>query len=280
MFSSCQHRRLGGDAVLLDGHYLRLDACDSLGLRHGAYEPYERRLLESLIVSGTTVIDVGANIGLYTLLFARAVGDRGRVYAFEPEPENLRLLAHNLRTNGCGNVTIVPRAVASSTGTATLFLSTDNRGDHRLFDPGDGRRSMLVPTVALDEWFAGHAGAIALVKMDVQGAEMHALAGMRTLLERHTETWLALEYWPAGLRRAGASGEALLDALEALDRLVFRIDEEQQAVVPLRREWLAHKVTEAKGNHTNLLVTPRWAAEVHHGGRAGLSSVPRGPRDS
>lgn len=256
--SSCRPRRLGGDAVLIDGHYLHLDACDSLDLRHGAYEPYERRLLESLIAPGTTVVDVGANIGLYTLLFARAVGDQGRVYAFEPEPDNLRLLAHNLRTNGCGNVTIVPKAVAARAGTATLFLSAENRGDHRLFDPGDGRRSMPVPTVALDEWFAGYADPIALVKIDIQGAEVEALAGMGALLERHPETWIALEYWPAGLRRAGASGEALLDTLEGLDRPLFHIDEDRQALVPLDRNWLAHKVTEAKGNHTNLLVAPRW----------------------
>jgi FkbM family methyltransferase len=256
--SSARNRRLDADAVLLDGLHLRLDACDSLGLRQGAYEPYECRLLESLVVPGTTVIDVGANIGLYTLRFARAAGDTGRVYAFEPEPENLRLLAHNLRTNGCGNVTVVPKAVAARTGTARLFLSADNLGDHRLVDPGDGRPSMPVPTVALDDWFAGHAGPIALVKMDIQGAEIQALAGMGALLERHAETWLAVEYWPAGLRRAGGSGEALLDALEALDRLVFRIDEDRHALVPLDREWLAYKVTEAKGNHTNLLVAPRW----------------------
>lgn len=243
---------------MLDGQHVRLDASDSLGLRHAPYEPYERRLLEGLVVPGTTVIDVGANIGLYTLLFARAVGKTGRVYAFEPEPENFRLLAHNLRTNGCTNVTIVPKAVAARTGVATLFLSVDNRGDHRLFDPGDGRRSMPVPTVSLDEWFAGYNDPIALVKIDIQGAEIQALAGMGGLLERHAETWVALEYWPAGLRRAGTSGEALLDAIDALDRLVFRIDEAAQALVPLDRGWLAHKVTDAKGNHTNLLVAPRW----------------------
>lgn len=244
--------------MVVDGQYLRLDASDSLGLRHGVYEPYERRLLQSLIAPGTTVIDVGANIGLYTLLFARAAGDEGRVYAFEPEPENLRLLAHNIRTNGCTNVVIVPAAVAGRTGVATLFLSAQNRGDHRLFDPGDGRRSIPVPTVTLDEEFAGHDGPIALVKIDIQGAEVEALSGMRVLLDRHPETWLAVEYWPAGLRRAGASGEELLDALKALDRLVFRIDEDRQAVIPLDPEWLAHTVTEAKGNHTNLLATPRW----------------------
>lgn len=256
--ASARHCRLDAGAVLVDGQYLRLDACDSLGLRHGVYEPYERRLLQSLIVPGTTAIDVGANIGLYTLLFARAVGEEGRVYAFEPEPENLRLLAHNVRTNGCRNVTIVPKAVAARTGVATLFLSADNRGDHRLFDSGDGRRTMPVPTVALDEAFAGHDGPLALVKIDIQGAEVEALSGMRVLLERHPETWVAVEYWPRGLRRAGASGEELLDALEALNRLVFRIDEDRQTLVPLDRRWLQHKVTEAKGNHTNLLVAPRW----------------------
>lgn len=272
--ASTSHRRLDAGAVLVDGQSLRLDACDSLGLRHGVYEPYERRLLQSLIAPGTTVIDVGANIGLYTLLFARTAGEEGRVYAFEPEPENLRLLAHNVRTNGCTNVTILPKAVAARTGVARLFLSADNRGDHRLFDPGDGRLAIPVPTVALDEAFAGHDGPIALVKIDIQGAEVEALSGMRVLLDRHSETWVALEYWPAGLRRAGASGEGLLDALAALDRLVFRIDESRQAVVPLDREWLAHRVTEAKGNHTNLLVAPRWGER----GAAWERAVAPGPR--
>src|SRR5262245_13382224 len=80
------------------------------------FEPFETKLVLENICRGDWVIDVGANIGYYTLLFAQKVGQRGRVFAFEPDPENFELLEHNVRQNGYDNVVLVNKAVAEKTG--------------------------------------------------------------------------------------------------------------------------------------------------------------------
>jgi FkbM family methyltransferase len=250
-------RRIDEAVLLRGGLHLRLDPGDSLGLgRTGTYEPFESELLCGLIRPGTAVVDVGANIGYYTLQFSRATGPRGRVFAIEPDPDNLRLLRHNLRTSGQRNVVVVAKALAGASGTCRLFLSAENRGDHRLYDSGDDRRSIEVEAVALDDLLEDHGDPIALVKLDIQGAEPLALAGMTRLLSRHPETWLATEYWPAGLVGAGSSAGAYLDALRNRSPVLLRIDERRRRIVPLDMTWLSETVTVERGNHTNFLVPP------------------------
>jgi len=116
------------------GHEMFLDPTDSIVsptlLRDGYFEPYETTLIESEIRPGDVVLDIGANIGYYTLIFARLVGERGRVYAFEPDPTNFRLLKKNVRANGYQNVIFVKKAVADSSGSMPLYLCPDNKGDH------------------------------------------------------------------------------------------------------------------------------------------------------
>jgi FkbM family methyltransferase len=92
----------------------------------------DRKALMSLVRSGMRVVDVGANIGLYTLLFADLVGDGGRVFAFEPEPQLCELLRHNCMINSVQNVRIFECALGSVSGRSTLWRSAFNSGDNRL----------------------------------------------------------------------------------------------------------------------------------------------------
>src|SRR5262249_36182110 len=149
---------------------------------NGVYEPFETGLLQNQLRPGDVVVDVGANIGYYTLLFARCVGPRGRVFAFEPDQTNFDLLRRNVERNGYTNVTLVRKAVAAQSGKLRLYLCEDNKGDHRTYDSHDGRPSLEIDAVSLDDYFAGERGSIALIKMDIQGAEEGALRGMRRLL--------------------------------------------------------------------------------------------------
>ncbi len=122
-------------------------------------------------------LDIGANVGLYTLLFAR----RGRhVYAFEPLPRNVALLARLVEVNRLANVTIVPAAVAART-TLTSFTPGDNHALGRI-DP-DGQQPVL--TVSCDELVDALRLAPAIVKIDVEGAELAVLDGARRMLREH-----------------------------------------------------------------------------------------------
>lgn len=113
------------------GHMMFLDAQDILNLSiNGIYEPLETEVVGREVSAGDVVVDIGAHIGYYTLMLARIVGPCGKVYAFEPDPENFTLLQRNVKENGYRNVVLLQKAVSDRNGSATLYLSDDNSGDH------------------------------------------------------------------------------------------------------------------------------------------------------
>lgn len=110
------------------------DPVVSGALTFGLYETGEVRFFERILRPGLTVVDVGANIGLYTALAARAVGPAGRVIALEPEPETFGFLMQTIAANAFTNVEPHQLAASAAPGAARLFRNPDNRGDSRLYD--------------------------------------------------------------------------------------------------------------------------------------------------
>src|ERR1700724_4253990 len=88
--------------------------------RTGSYEPFEMDLLLSLLNEGDIAVDIGANIGVYTLNMAQRIGAMGKVYAFEPEPTNFELLTKNVRENNLTNVICPELALSNKAGLAPL----------------------------------------------------------------------------------------------------------------------------------------------------------------
>src|SRR6516225_2099858 len=157
------------------------DAAVTPGLRSGEYEPHLTAVFERYCRPGMTVVDVGANLGYYTLLAATLVGPSGRVVALEPNSENCRLLLSSLRRSGLANVQVLP--VAADVGTGWAYYSTHVGSNGGLIDDGDllTRPGVVVPTFRLDDLVAGPVG---LVKMDVEGAEGRVVRGATRLIER------------------------------------------------------------------------------------------------
>jgi FkbM family methyltransferase len=181
---------------------------------YGIYKQWsdreERRLLARLIRPGMTVLDVGANIGLYTRWLAGLVGPDGRVIAMEPEPRNFeRLTAAAARLP---QVTTIHAAAAERSGTLRLYVADDLNVDHHSYDDGDGRRTVDVPAKAIDD-VVPPGTRVDVIKMDIQGAELAALRGARRVLAENPDISMVLEYWPYGLNRAGASARELVDFL-------------------------------------------------------------------
>ena len=199
----------------INGHFLYLDPEDQTitpALRWTrVWEKFQTELFKHEIEKGDVVLDLGANIGYYTVLFSRLVGATGRVLAFEPDPTNFSILTANLRLNHCENVSAFNLAVGKANGELELFLATGNRGDHRIYDSGDGRTSIRVGSVRLDDHLRHYHGPINVIKMDIQGAEGDALYGMLDTLARNPRIRLMSEFWPAGLRRAGTDPREFLD---------------------------------------------------------------------
>jgi FkbM family methyltransferase len=170
--------RVGDVELLCDA----ADAAVTPGLRSGAYEPHLTAVFERHCRSGMTVVDVGANLGYFTLLAARLVGPGGRGVALEPNSENCRLLLSSLRRSGVSNVELLPVAADQAPGWAYYSTHVGSNGG-LIDDDGDllARFGVVVPTFRLDDLVDGSVG---LLKMDVEGAEGRVVAGATRIIEQ------------------------------------------------------------------------------------------------
>ncbi|MBI4232834.1 MAG: FkbM family methyltransferase [Chloroflexi bacterium] len=194
---------------------------------YGAYESDVASVIEKLVRPGMAVGDLGAHIGYFTLLMAKLVGASGKVYAFEPDPANYALLVENIALNGYHNIVPIQAAVADKAGEATLFLDKAFSGSHSLYSqvPGVSKEAVTVETTTLDLFFEREGWPrIHAVKMDIEGAEPAALAGMKQLLGRNPGLHLIIEANPLTLKAAGFSSEEFLEQLAGLGLRVQVID--------------------------------------------------------
>jgi FkbM family methyltransferase len=158
----------------------------------GSYEYEKSRAFAQTIGKGNVVFDVGANVGYYTLLAAVLVGEQGRVVAFEPVPHNVCYLKEHLRLNAITNVTVFEAAVADRTGEVS-FHQGENRSMGHIAEHGE----FCVPMVSLDEVVAkGKAPAPHIIKIDVEGAELHVLAGASVILGEQRPTLFLATHGP------------------------------------------------------------------------------------
>ena len=139
----------------------------------GSYECDQQALLAKWTNEGDVVFDVGAHVGFYTLLGSLLVGRKGRVIAFEPVPENLNYLKQHLEINSVSNVEIVEAAVSDRNGCERLSSGPSSSMWHF-----DAQGELEVQTISLDELMLnGKLPPPNLIKMDIEGAEVHALNG-------------------------------------------------------------------------------------------------------
>jgi len=174
----------------------------------------ERELLKKNLFPGAVAADVGANIGIYSLFLSRCVGLSGVVHSFEPSPKNFRRLRS--ATRKLPNVHVCQAAVGERSGKTMLYLSDKLNVDHRTYSTaGDARRALQIELMALDDYFKS-GERVDLIKIDIQGYELHALRGAKRILGENPDIKLLLEFWPYGLKQAGAKWSDLIDMLRGL----------------------------------------------------------------
>lgn len=228
---------------------------------YSAFKSYvdraERHLLANNLFRGDVVVDAGANIGVYSRFLSKCVGTAGTVHSFEPSPENFA----RLRAAVAGLPNVLPRelAVSDTTGQQLLYISSCLNVDHRTYPTaGELRRTVSVRSTRLDDYFKPDQ-RVDLLKLDIQGYELHALRGAQRVLAENPTVKLLLEFWPFGLRSAGSSPEALLAFLQDHEFRVFdfknRRLEEYSGAAPLKHDDLsyfnlfARRKTTAAGRH-------------------------------
>ena len=208
------------DAVrcMVGGVELYCDAADAAvtpGLLSGAYEVHLSSVFEKYCTAGMTVIDVGANLGYYSLLASSLVGPSGRVVALEPNSENCRLLLSSLRLNDITNVQLLPVAADRATGWA--YYSTHVGSNGGLIDDGEllSHPGTVVPTFRLDDLVEGPVG---FLKMDVEGAEGRVVEGATQLIARDRPI-VTTELKEEMLRRV--SGTTVAEYLGSFEKLGY-----------------------------------------------------------
>ncbi len=225
-----------GDHTLLIqtifGHAMYLDSRDmSLTphlLRQGCWEPDVTRFFVRIVKPGMRIVEVGANVGYYTLLACSLVGPTGSVAAFEANPAVATLARRSLLVNGFRDrATVVGMAVTDAPGTVILHQLNQRQGDSSLFDfsedqlafAGDQATKLEVPATSLDAFFDKNE-PIDLIRMDVEGAEPLVFEGMRRIIERSPRMKIMLEFFPERIQRSGHQPAKFLESIKAMG---FRI---------------------------------------------------------
>ncbi len=174
------------------------------------HEPTTTRIFENVVKKGDNVLDCGANIGYFTLLFARLVGSEGKVYAFEPEPRNFEFLTRNIQLNGYSRVTAINKAVSDGTGVVRLYINPKDTGHHTIKQysgvTDDNRKFVDIESISLDSFFKDKY-SIDVIKMDIEGSEPLAFSGMDNLIKESKNLKMIMEFYPLVIKEMGFSPE-------------------------------------------------------------------------
>ena len=199
----------------------------------GVWEAYESHLVCELLQPGKSFVDVGANIGYYSVLAAAAVGESGQVFAFEPEPANFSILKTKLAINGFEQVQAVNAGLAANDHAGKLYLSGDNWGDHQIFDRGETRQSTAITLLNGDSFLGDKCPRFDVLKIDTQGAEFQVISGLELSIRASLPNLhIIIEFWPFGLKQAGAHGHQLLDLLVSFKLPIWMIDHIDHSLHP------------------------------------------------
>jgi FkbM family methyltransferase len=200
-------------------------------------EQGSREVLEKLLAPGDVFVDLGANVGLFTLVGARCVGAAGHVHAVEPAPDLAAALGLLAALNQIATfVTIHPVAAGAKEGSAELFLARTS-GHNALFAEEIGLTSLKVRLAPLDALITP-GSAVSLVKMDIEGSELEALAGMVRVIADNPRIVILAEFSPSIIRRSGGTPEGWIAAVRSMNLDILEVNEATGTLEPLRAQGL------------------------------------------
>jgi len=243
---------------------------------HGWYEDekFESQIFSEHLKQGMTVLDLGGNIGFYTMLARSIVGLQGKVITFEPFPSNANLIRSSIEENSFDNVIVVEAAVSDTIGKTILYLSPDACSEHSLlnlhfkYNREPVQKNIQVDIITVDNYLANNIDnfKVDFIKMDIEGSESHAIKGMKKVFEENKQMNLMTEFWPNGFKVDGSEPLDFLEAIEGSGFEINNIDNLTKSVYPVTPKRMMeiveessnkipkeHKVMQVWGWYTNLL---------------------------
>ena len=199
----------------------------------GIWEPYEMSLVLRLLHPGSVFVDVGANLGHFSVVAAALVGDSGKVVAFEPDPANFKLLCASSDMNQFGSrIQAVQAGLSDYASDGLLYLSQDNMGDHQIYAGEGDRESLPIELLNGADFLAPLIPQLDLLKVDTQGSEYQVMTGLMPLLKKQAKTLrIIIELTPFSLRESGASGRLLIELMASLELPFWIIDHIEHELV-------------------------------------------------
>lgn len=175
----------------------------------GEFESTTTAIVKKILKPGDTAVDIGANIGYFSLLFSQCVGSSGQVFSYEPVPGLASILRNNAELNGFDRITLSNLALSDHDGHALFHVGPeDNSGLSSLRQPRGSTVMFDVKLARFDKMF-NDSNNIALVKIDVEGAELAVLRGMKEYL-CHRRPYILIEVTDKFLKEMGDDEQGLL----------------------------------------------------------------------
>ena len=187
------------------------------------HEEATTNLFKKAVREKDIIVDLGANIGYFTLLAARLTGKEGKVYSFEPEPKNYSYLIKNIKLNNYDNVLAMQEAVSDKNGRIKLYICEHDTGHHTInqyggiknYKPNTDNKEIFIEidTVTLDDFLRDKEKTVDVIKMDIEGAEMLALSGMEQTIKQNQNIKMFIEFFPLLIKKMGDSPEEFIGKL-------------------------------------------------------------------
>lgn len=196
------------------------------------YEEFAVKTLKNFLMKGDCFVDIGAHIGYFSLLAAKSVGPKGRVYAFEPAPDNFARFVENVKVNDCDNIICIQKGVSDIAGSFDFKL--DKRaGFNSLHLAPNETGKIKVDVTTLDDFFDMIKWPpVSFIKIDAQGEEGRILKGAKKFLQRNPNVKMIIEWWPEGLQATGCSPQSFIKDLYSFGFKLSVIDEEFKRLLP------------------------------------------------
>ncbi len=198
------------------------------------WEPGGTSVFKAVVRPGMTVIDAGAHVGYYSTLAAELVGPTGKVIAFEPEPRSRSMLNKSIKENDYGNVLVVPTALSDTSGEVDLITNSDSAPEFFSISKfrGTQNQKRRVPTTTLDEFLADDLH-VDFIKIDIEGAELAAFAGMKEILDSNPDLKILMEWVPEDYRANGYDPVQFIRTMFHKGYNAWRVDFRSEALVQL-----------------------------------------------
>jgi len=208
-----------------------LDDLDSLELSYSnSFEKEESVVFENFIKEGMFILDIGANIGYHTLYFCKLCGPKGKVIAFEPDPQNFRILTKNIEINGYTNVESHNLGVGTENKKGHLAISNNNTAGNSIVEvdkASEEIETVSIEIVKLDD-FLPKDQKIDFIKIDIEGYEPFAFHGMKQLLRKQEKLGLLIEFCPSMLRDRNISPNSFLTQLQEIGFRIYETDKKRE----------------------------------------------------